>query len=83
MVVIQFLGKPMWVKKTRCLADYFLHNIEGKSDNFIEVHVVFDQHYIDNSLKEQTFKACHGGHRDIACYIHNGALIEKLTLQEP
>ena len=82
MAVIQSMGKPTWVRNGRDLASHFLEIIDSRTKEFDEVHVVFDRHYIPNSLKQGTRQFRQGCNRPMVYQISDGAVIEKITLKQ-
>ena len=54
MVLVQEMGKLLWISSCQDLSDHFLDRLETQTKEYVEIHFIFDRYDIDMSLKAAT-----------------------------
>lgn len=82
MVVVQSMGKPQQVTNCSQWADHFIFLVESISEEFVEVHIVFDRDDLPMLLKNITRERRQSGKPPIVYRVTDATPLSKVTAKQ-
>ncbi|MEW8548339.1 MAG: hypothetical protein AB2693_32955 [Candidatus Thiodiazotropha sp.] len=82
MALVQEMGKPLWVSSCQDLADHFLERLEIKTQNYSEVHLIFDRYDVEMSLKAATRERRQGSADKVSYQITDTTVVKAIPMKK-
>ena len=82
MAEVQAIDKPKSIKTYKDLGDHFAARTKSKFGTYDEVHVIFDDYTVINSLKTATRSKCPGGLASVRYRITDSTKIQHIPVKK-